>query len=54
MNKLTEQDIENLIYNIPDISEPGCIDKTFTQCEKCEVYLCYGKEKTCFKMFHTT
>jgi len=21
MNKLTEQDIENLIYNIPDISE---------------------------------
>lgn len=33
--------------------KPGCSDKTFTQCEKCEVHLCHGNEKKCFKMFHT-
>lgn len=35
--------------------KPGFTDKTFRKCEKCEVYLCYGKDKMCFiKMFHRT
>ncbi|XP_042904032.1 piggyBac transposable element-derived protein 3 [Parasteatoda tepidariorum] len=43
-----------------DISRPrkcryeNCKSESKTRCEKCDVYLCLSKTKTCFKDFHCT
>lgn len=31
---------------------PGCGQLTFIKCEKCGVYLCFNKNKNCFRGFH--
>ncbi|XP_050059866.1 piggyBac transposable element-derived protein 2-like [Aphis gossypii] len=33
---------------------PGCNGYTWQACEKCQVGLCVGKGKTCFRKYHTT
>jgi len=45
---------QNLVDKRGRCKFPGCKGFTNTQCEKCQVFLCYNKTQNCFKKFHCT